>query len=231
MKLEERTRARELRKQGLSLKQIASSLGVSKGSVSAWVRDIQLSKDLLVNIKNQIRLAREKARITRLSNTLERNIELYSNCKDEILPFSRRDLWIAGIMLYAGEGNKTVNVSNQHIDLANSDPNILRVFINFLINTFLVSKEKIRVRLILYEDIDPKEAQEYWAHELSIPHKQFQKPFIKKSYRDIPSRHRRRSEFGTAHINVYDVRIYRKLLAWLQAIYEYNNLDSNKFGE
>jgi len=231
MKLKERTKARELRKRGFSLKQITSSLEVSKGSVSAWVRDIELSTDLLANIRNQLRLAREKARITRLSRIAKRNIELYSKCKDEMLPFSKRDLWIAGVMLYAGEGYKTSDVSNQHIELTNSDPNILQVFIKFLLNSCGVLKGKIKIRLILYEDINPKEAQKYWSNELNIPFKQFQNPFIKKSYRNIPTRHRRRAEFGTAHINVYDVKIYRKVLAWLQAIYEYNNLDFNKLGE
>src|SRR3989338_2189855 len=111
MKLEERTKARELRYQGFSLKQIASTLNVSKGSVRAWVRDIELSDDILANFKTKMRLGREKSRITRLSNIAIRSKELYSKCKDEILPFSNRDLWIAGIMLYAGEGYKCKTVS------------------------------------------------------------------------------------------------------------------------
>lgn len=231
MKLEEKNKARELRYQGLSIQQISTSLGVSKGSVSAWVRDIEIPEELLINIGNRQRLGREHSRIARLSNITKANLELNAKCKEEILPFSKRDLWIAGIMLYAGEGYKTNNVSNQRIELANSDPNILRVFINFLIYICKIPKLNIRVRLILYEDINIKDAHKYWSHELDIPLKQFQNPFIKKSYRDIPSRHRRRVEFGTAHINVYDVKIYRKIVAWLQAIYGYNNLDFNKLGE
>jgi transposase-like protein len=44
MKTAERLRARELRSErGLSIKQIARTLGVAQSSVSVWVRDIELS--------------------------------------------------------------------------------------------------------------------------------------------------------------------------------------------
>lgn len=39
-KVEERARARELRAQAWTLTEIAEELRVSKGSVSAWVRDV-----------------------------------------------------------------------------------------------------------------------------------------------------------------------------------------------
>ncbi|HRF94928.1 MAG TPA: helix-turn-helix domain-containing protein, partial [Aggregatilineales bacterium] len=41
----EREQARELRKQGISILEIAKQLNVSKGSVSAWVRDIELTPE------------------------------------------------------------------------------------------------------------------------------------------------------------------------------------------
>ena len=50
-------------------------------------------------------------------------------------------------------------------------------------------------------------------------------------HKDTPYRHLRRSKYGTAHVNVYDVRIYRKIMGWLQAVYEYNNLDFRSDGE
>jgi transcriptional regulator with XRE-family HTH domain len=44
MKTEERLRARELRAaRGLSIREIASILDVSRGTVSVWVRDIELT--------------------------------------------------------------------------------------------------------------------------------------------------------------------------------------------
>ncbi|MFN8564338.1 MAG: helix-turn-helix domain-containing protein [Anaerolineae bacterium] len=41
----ERSRARQLRQEGMSVKDIAEQLGVTKSSVSIWVRDVELSGD------------------------------------------------------------------------------------------------------------------------------------------------------------------------------------------
>ncbi|MBI5873730.1 MAG: hypothetical protein HZB36_06275 [Candidatus Omnitrophica bacterium] len=225
MKLEEKNRSRTLRCQGYSIKQIAETLKVAKGSVSSWVRDIKIPETLIANIENRKRLGREHSRVARLSNIARRNCEVDAKCREEILPLSERDLWIAGIMLYAGEGYKSARVSGQRIELANSDPDILRVFVNFLEKVCLACKQKIKIRLMLYEDINTEEAKRYWSEQLDIPQDQFCRPFIKQSYKNIPFRHLRRSKYGTVHIILCDVVVYRKIIGWMKAVYEFNKLD------
>lgn len=44
MKIIEKEKARALRKQGKSINQIVTEAGLSKASVSEWVRDIVLTK-------------------------------------------------------------------------------------------------------------------------------------------------------------------------------------------
>lgn len=218
MKLEERAKARNLRSHGLSIKQVADALNVSKGSISAWVRDIHLSKEALLGIDKRLQLGRERARQSRLANILNSRNELFKQCKTQILPLSHRDLWIAGLMLYAGEGRKVWDVSSQPIELTSSEPNILRIFINFLTKVCNVPTAKIKVRLFLYLDIDLKEAENFWSRELKIPLNQFQKAYIKQSYSN-PIRSRR-SKYGTAHVILSNAELYRKILGWLQAIYD-----------
>jgi len=153
MKLLEKEKAQGLRLNGLSLKQIAQTLEVSKGSVSAWVRNVAVSREVFSNINEQRRLGREKSRKTRLSNVALKGAELNAKCESEILPFSVRDIWIAGLMLYAGEGRKVWGFSSQAVELTSSEPDILRVFINFLIKVCAIPREKIRLRLFLYPDL------------------------------------------------------------------------------
>jgi len=217
MKLEKREEARNLRIKGLSINQIADALDVSKGSVSIWVRDVALSNEAMLNINNRFLLGRVKSRESRLANILKFRTVLNAKCERDILPLSFRDLWIAGVMLYAGEGRKVWNVSSQAVELTNSDPNILRVFISFLTKICNVLPGKIRIRLFLYPDISQEKARDYWSKELNIPISQFQKPFIKNSY-SKPSRVRR-SEYGTVHVVLQDAVIYRKILGWLKAVY------------
>lgn len=163
MKLAEKTEARQLRGNGLSIKQIAELLSVSKGSVSNWVRDINLTQCVQANIKNRIQLGREHARLSRLNNIASKRNKLFQRCKKDIVPVSRRDLWIAGLMLYAGEGRKVWDASSQAIELTSSEPDIIRVFINFLTLVCGIKRNKIKIRLFLFPDIDVKETESFWA--------------------------------------------------------------------
>ena len=94
MKTEERFLARQLRKEeGLSIGKIASRLGVSKSSVSLWVRDIELTNEQWnrLQAKGTSNLdgscSREKARVSRLKMRLIR--EKLSRIKDE---YSQRNM-------------------------------------------------------------------------------------------------------------------------------------------
>src|SRR5262245_15736046 len=53
MKPEERERARELRRQGLSIKEICAHLSVAKSSVSLWVRDISLTSEQIERLEQR----------------------------------------------------------------------------------------------------------------------------------------------------------------------------------
>ncbi len=145
MKLKQMEKACKLREQGFSMEQIANTLNVSKSSVSNWVKDIELSKGALAHIKSRRQLGREHARESRLKNIFRQRTVLYEKCSTEILPLSIRDLWIAGLMLYAGEGRKAWNVSGQPVELTSSEPDILRIFINFLIKVCNIPRNKIKI--------------------------------------------------------------------------------------
>lgn len=52
-KITEKERACEMRAQGQTIPEIAHKLGVTKGSVSVWVRDVRLTEEQRKNIKTQ----------------------------------------------------------------------------------------------------------------------------------------------------------------------------------
>ena len=97
-KVEERQRARELRALSWTLQEIAAELGVSKSSVSTWVRDVEFvprprNRGHPAGPKHPMRLKREAE--------LER-------CRTEALErigsVDDRDLFLFGLALYLGEG-------------------------------------------------------------------------------------------------------------------------------
>src|SRR3989344_742773 len=106
MKVEEKRRAIILRKNGESIKQIARVLGVSKGSVSLWVRNIQLSDDIKRNLflRGWTNEAVEKRRLSRLSNERKKKQDLIDHAGKDINHVSTYELKIIGATLCWAEG-------------------------------------------------------------------------------------------------------------------------------
>ena len=83
-----------------------------------------------------------------------------------------------GIGLYWGEGNKA---NKNIVKLSNSDPELLKTFIKFLIRFFNIDKSDLRFHLHIFTDIDLSEAKHFWINELKIKKEQIYKPTITKT--------------------------------------------------
>lgn len=73
MKKDKQDKARELRVQGNSLSKIAKELGVSKSSVSLWVRDLMLSSELTKKLNMS---GGNSNRIKNENNEIDNNIDI-----------------------------------------------------------------------------------------------------------------------------------------------------------
>lgn len=173
----DREKARVLRAQGKSYSEIKQKLNISKSTLSGWLNDMPLSSQ-------QVRLLRDlnPRRIEHFRETMRRKREqrlhgVYLQARKDIGALSRRDLFIAGLYLYWGEGTKS-NIGK--LAVANTDPFVIKAFLNWA-KIMGISPESIRVRLHLYTDMNIKKETLYWAKELRVSIKQFRKPYIKKS--------------------------------------------------
>jgi hypothetical protein len=77
-----------------------------------------------------------------------------------------------GLGLYWGEGTKA---SRHSVRIGNSDPALLRMFMQFLTELFGVPKDRLRFGLQIFSDIDPDEALNYWVEQLDVERSQFGK--------------------------------------------------------
>ena len=112
--------------------------------------------------------------------------------------------------LFWGEGFRRNPIS---IRLYNSDPQLLRTFVTFLRVICGVRPEKLRVHLILHEDVNVDRALKFWSKRLEIPLHQFNKTTR------IPSRGRGtytvRALHGTAGVYVHNSKLRRLMTKWL----------------
>jgi hypothetical protein len=170
-KLAERQQARLLRGSGLPLAEIAARLGVSKSSVSLWVRDVPFEP-----------LPRPVRGRRRAPNALQRRKQgeidrLVAEGRARVGRLSEREFLVAGVALYAGEGTK----GDGAVRFANSDPRMIYFFCCWLRRFFAIDESRLRVRLYLHEGLDLAASTAYWSSVTGIPPSQFGKP-----YRAVP---------------------------------------------
>ena len=124
---------------------------------------------------------------------------------------SERDRLMYALALYAGEGSK----SDDKIVFANSDAQLVRVFLGWFRREFELDESRLRLRLDLPEDLDLDRALEFWSEATGIPMSQFQ-----KSYRAAADHTMRgnRHVFGCASLIYSSSAIHRRVMALIAAV-------------
>jgi AcrR family transcriptional regulator len=219
MKTEERRLAQELRAQeGLSIKAIAGRLGVSQASVSLWVRDIQLTSEqeqaMFTSAYRRQAAARqrlvEKRRRERLSYQ-ERGRELARRGELE---------HAAACMLYWAEGDKGRNQAR----LSNSDPRLVRFFVDFLRHYFDVRDDDIRVTCNLFADHRERqhEIEQFWLDQLGLTQASLCKSVV--NVYSVSSKRKRVNmlPFGTCRVCVSRTSVVQSIFGSIQ---EYGGFD------
>ena len=170
----EQARARELRAQGWTIKEIAGELRVSQGSVSVWARDVEVDPAVWAErVETRRNHGWEKRRATFEAKRKGEDAADLAAAHARLGALSDRDLLVTGIALYAGEGAKR----RGSVTLPNSDPRMIVVFLAFLRRFFDIDESRLRVRLYLHSDQDLVAANDYWSRLTGIPLTRFTKPY------------------------------------------------------
>lgn len=211
-KIEEKLKAKELRKKGYSLDEIIKKVKVAKSSVSVWVREVQLSekakKRLLTRIKlGQLVSGENKKQRTRavLQKYLDR---AHADIKKHNLsPYFKK---VICALIYFCEGIK------DHfggIKFSNSDPALVRLFLNLFRASFQLDETKFRVCVHLHEYHNVKKQLKFWSQVTQIPRGQFMNPYLKPH----TGMRKRENYPGCATINYYSADVARQLLGVARA--------------
>ncbi|MBI2035200.1 MAG: helix-turn-helix domain-containing protein [Candidatus Liptonbacteria bacterium] len=219
-KFKEKALALKLRREGMSYSQIKSMLKISKSTLSYWLRDYPLSKDRIRELRdcNEVRI--ERYRETRRKTKEELLKKIYNEEKEKILPLAERDLFIAGLFLYWGEGSKT---QDGQISVSNTDPVVIKMTLRWFQKVLLVPKEKIYIKLHLYQDMDISKESLFWSRLLQIPLSQFKNPYIKKSNREGIT-YKVGYGHGTCNLTVGNANLNKKVMMGLKVIRDYFNM-------
>jgi hypothetical protein len=201
-KVAQQEQARLLRADGMILQDIAQQLGVSKSSVSLWVRDVDFVP------RPHVRARRREPNALQRRKQAEID-QLMADDVDKIGQLSEREFLVAGLALYSGEGSK------RDVCIANTDPRIISFFCVWLRHFFAIDESRLRVRVYLHEGLDLDAATSYWSTVTAVPLEQFRTPYRAKA--DPSIRHAKHVR-GVAYVRYSCSRTHRSLMGLVHAL-------------
>jgi DNA-binding MarR family transcriptional regulator len=216
MKTEAQNRARHLRSvEGRSVKEIASLLDVSQASTSVWVRDIDLTNEQREALVERARALRNRSR----SAHFRARRLAYQN-EGRTLARQGDALHVAGCMLYWAEGSKSRN----SIQFVNSDPAMVRKFVDFLRTQFAVADEAFRLDCNLFADHveHQREIEQFWLDTLALPQSCLRKSTVNVYSKHSQKKRRNKLPYGTVRICVHSTRVVQSIFG---AIQEYGGFE------
>lgn len=177
-----------------SMREIAEKLGVSINAVVYFMRRKSL-KCRSFSDANAVRFEKKKP-----------SFEVRANFSDD-----DKKLRLAGVMLYWAEGYKSDKAGG--VDFTNSDPNMIKIFMNFLRSSYIIDERRLRVLLYCYSNQGVDYLKKFWSGLTSIPLNQFIKPYVRES---DGNKRGREMQKGMVHIRYND----KKLLNHIRGLME-----------
>lgn len=144
-----------LRKKGFSIKEIHLKLNKSKSLISHYIKGVEI-------LPQYINLWKLKKGASK-----QRSLEAWAKAKNIAesffsSPLSSREKILIIACLYWGEGGK-----NSDFNLSNTDPNLIKIFIEYL-KELGIEKNRLKINIRIYEDMNPKKVINYWAKVIGI---------------------------------------------------------------
>lgn len=210
---EDKQKVLAMRQKGMSYSQIKEKLGISKSTLSGWLHDFPLSEERIRELRDNSPIRIERYRNTMRAKREKKLLEAYTEMSNKIGKLSNRELFLAGLFLYWGEGSKTTNAS---VGLTNTNPSMLKFYIRWL-ELLGIKRKNLKVSLHLYSDMNIKKQEKYWSQELGIPVSQFRKSYIKKTFSSSITYHNGFGQ-GTCTVMASGARFFEKVLMGIKYI-------------
>lgn len=165
--------ALELRQQGKTYGEIRSVLSIPKSTQSFWFKNLDLpsrAKSILAakqgnGLKALGIFNRERTIAIQAENENTRK-----SFEMRVSSVSRRELMLIGAVLYWAEGYKNFNSKRKdypYVGFANSDPQMVKVFIRFLEDVLRISR--IRGEIHIQPNLSAEDSIKYWHAVTKIP--------------------------------------------------------------
>ncbi len=229
----DKERALQLRLQGYSYGEISKKLNIPKSTLSGWLHNLELSEKARNRIRGRVKLGvlngliKHNKKQTHLAR--QRMAKIRSEAQSELRIINTRELWLIGIALYWAEGYKRPVVRNGKIrthhpvSLANSDPQLVKIFIGFLRKICKIPKEKIHAEIRIFEHMNQDQILNFWQKITGLSKNNFSKVYYGISKSSQGKKPFNRLPYGTISIRVNDTNLFHKIIGWINGLSKLGN--------
>jgi len=222
-----RAKARDLRKQGLDYEEIVAELGVSKSSVSLWVRDLPRPPGLSYEEcrKRSAEGVRKYWAVQGPIREAEREA-ISAAAAAQIGQLNHREILIAGAIAYWCEGAKNKPYRrDDRVTFLNSDPALIKFFLRFL-EAADIGREDLVYRIQIHESADAEAAQRFWPDVTQANPSQFRRPTLKRHNPRTVRKNTGGDYHGCLRIDVLrSSTLYRQIEGWAAAAMSFRGAD------
>ncbi|HEX6977336.1 MAG TPA: hypothetical protein VF185_03190 [Patescibacteria group bacterium] len=148
-----------MRSQGKSLPEINKMLNVSYGTVYRYMKDVEI----LPEFREEWEFKKKGSIRRKMLAEKDASIK----AKALITNLSTKEIAIIISALYWAEGTKS------DFSLTNSDPQLIKLFINGLKKIFNIEAERFRLSVRVYEDLNVEKCINFWSIITGLPKQNF----------------------------------------------------------
>jgi len=201
-----------LRREGKSYRDIQKIVPISRATLSLWFRGIPELEEIKKGIIER-EIKRRPEHLKAMRDGAARKWQEYyrraeEEASNEFVVFKDEPLFVAGLMIYLGEGTKIA-----HLNVANSDEKVLRLFLKFLYDYCGTRQSDVRLWLLLYPDLDIIKTENHWLELLGLGRNNLHKSQV------IQGRHKtRRLSKGVGNIRLSNTYLKAKIMKWIDLL-------------
>ncbi len=189
----EKAKAVQMRRRGMSVKEIAKALNIGRSTASVWLRDVVLTQAQKDRLFERMVKAGHRGRMRGAQMNREKKQQriraAQTKAVEQIPKLTARDVYMLGLGLYWGEGTKA---QSSALSFVNSDPRAIDMAMRWFADSFGVSRDRFCPRIFINETHRSREAVllDFWSKRLDLPKEQFAKTvFLKRENKKIYENH------------------------------------------
>ena len=216
LRLEAKRKAIELRRNGLVYSEIRKIIpNLSKGTLSGWLKNIELSPDQRKIILEKVKNGRGRSRIegawANKKKAIDRINKIQANAEKEYNKYKKNHLFYIFLCLYWAEGAK----KSRCFQFMNSDPLMIRLVLKCLREMFKTPEEEIKIRLFIHKVYAEENCEKYWSKIAEIPVESFKRTVYKSTVHSIK---KNLNYKGCCRIELTGSEFYWKVEKWIKML-------------